>query len=272
MNTLDCWQHFRCRASACRHSCCRGWEIRIDTPTLRRYAAVEGALGAELRGSIQVDEEGSSFVLQGEEERCPFLNEKGLCRLILELGEDFLSEICREHPRFYHEVDGREEGGFGLCCEESAEAILQAKTPLRLSGGWLWRADTAALAQDRRLPLEMRLRRLAILPERDWKTLLLGLERMDSEWTAALERWSGELTEIALPLSVPLENLLVYFLFRHWTQREDAAAIPFAVLSVRLIASLQAQGCGSLRELSRLYSAEIEYSEENTAALKAAVL
>lgn len=31
---------------------------------------------------------------------CHFLNKAGLCRLVLELGEDALCDICREHPRF----------------------------------------------------------------------------------------------------------------------------------------------------------------------------
>ncbi len=268
MITLNCWENFRCIADQCRHSCCKGWEIAIDDATLRKYGTVPAPLGQELRRNILIDDEGASFALRGEEERCPFLNEQGLCRLILELGEDYLSDICTEHPRFYHEINGVEEGGYGLCCEESARLLLSAREPLRLSGEWGWRENTVSLARNRRLSLERRLGLLSALPERDWKRIFLSLERMDEDWTAALERWDGQLLPVERSLSIPLENLLVYFLFRHYTDEEDRAAIAFAVLSVRVLSSLHTEGCGSLRELSRLYSSEIEYSDENVDAIR----
>ena len=34
--TLNCWEHFRCVAERCRHSCCVGWEIGVDEESLRR--------------------------------------------------------------------------------------------------------------------------------------------------------------------------------------------------------------------------------------------
>ena len=269
MITLDCWNGFHCIADKCRHSCCKGWEIYIDDETLRKYATVPGELGQELRHSIRIDEDGAAFATVGTEERCPFLNDRGLCRLILELGVEYLSEICTEHPRFYHTVRGVEEQGFGLCCEESANLVLSAKTPLRLNGQWFWREKAIKTAQNRRLPLEKRLCLLSTLPNKNWKALFLSLERMDEAWTAALVHWDGELLPAEQTLAVPLENLIVYFLFRHWTEETDTCALPFAVLSVRVLASLQAEGCGSLRELSRLYSAEIEYSDENADAIRA---
>lgn len=269
MITLHCWEKFSCTAEKCSHSCCKGWEIDIDNPTLRRYGTVEGELGQELRKSIMIDDAGASFVLQGEEERCPFLNQQGLCRIILELGEDYLSEICTQHPRFYHICNQQEEMGFGLCCEESTRLLLGESAPLRLSGDWAWREKLIKRAQKRSVPLEKRLSSLATLPKRDWKKLYLSLERMDESWSSALENWNGELSPVPTVLSIPLENLLVYFLFRHWTQKGDKAGIAFSVLSVRLLASLHGQGCGTLRELSRLYSSEIEYSDVNTDTIKA---
>ena len=33
---------FRCIADACRHTCCKGWEIDIDPNTRAKYAAMTG--------------------------------------------------------------------------------------------------------------------------------------------------------------------------------------------------------------------------------------
>ena len=104
---------FRCRAAACRHSCCRGWEIGIDADTAQRYLSFPGPLGHELRETILQDEDGASFRLTAAD-ACPFLRADGLCRLILTQGEGFLCEICREHPRFYGQVVETELAGLGL--------------------------------------------------------------------------------------------------------------------------------------------------------------
>lgn len=43
---------FRCIADACRHTCCKGWEIDIDPDTRAEYAAMTGEIGQRLRDAI----------------------------------------------------------------------------------------------------------------------------------------------------------------------------------------------------------------------------
>ena len=110
---------FRCKAGECRDSCCRGWEIDIDSETAARYEKAGGAFGERLRSSIH----SGAFVLT-EDERCPFLNAEGLCDIYINLGRDSLCRICSEHPRYYEWFGSVKEGGIGLCCEAAAELIL----------------------------------------------------------------------------------------------------------------------------------------------------
>ena len=119
---------FKCIAGKCRHNCCIGWEIDIDEGTYLDYMDIEGSFGDRLRSSIVTaeDEDGNvthSFKLD-KNARCPFLNSDNLCDIILTLGEEWLCDICTEHPRFYKEIDGCECVGYGLCCEAAAEMIL----------------------------------------------------------------------------------------------------------------------------------------------------
>ena len=51
---------FRCIADKCRHSCCIGWEIDIDTDTREKYRRVPGEFGARLNAAIE-DGEVSCF-------------------------------------------------------------------------------------------------------------------------------------------------------------------------------------------------------------------
>ena len=123
----DYCRHFRCTADKCTDSCCIGWEIDIDPEKAAYYLQLDGEIGERLKASI-AEGETCSFILD-EKERCPFLNEQGLCDLILTLGEESLCEICTEHPRFYNWFGGFKEGGIGMCCEEAARLILTDPEP-----------------------------------------------------------------------------------------------------------------------------------------------
>ena len=120
----DYYKDFRCIAGDCRHSCCIGWEIDVDPDKLVYYDTVTGPLGDRLKKSIDRTAQPPHFIL-GEHERCPFLNQEGLCDLIIGLGENSLCQICRDHPRYRSFFVGRTEIGVGLCCEAAAALILK---------------------------------------------------------------------------------------------------------------------------------------------------
>ncbi|MBR5438040.1 MAG: flagellin lysine-N-methylase [Clostridia bacterium] len=123
-------REFRCSADKCSDNCCIGWEIDIDEATAEFYSSVDGDFGRRLGENI-CHGECSSFILKGE--RCPFLNEKNLCDIIINLGEDKLCQICSDHPRYNEWYGDIKEGGVGLCCEEAARLILTAENPLEFT-------------------------------------------------------------------------------------------------------------------------------------------
>ena len=118
-------EKFRCIADRCIDSCCVGWEIDVDSRTAAYYESVSGDFGERLRKNIS----DGCFVLD-RDERCPFLNERGLCDIIIELGEDKLCQICSDHPRYFEWFGSVKEGGIGLCCEEAARLILSEEHTL----------------------------------------------------------------------------------------------------------------------------------------------
>lgn len=296
------YEHFRCAAGACRHTCCAGWEIDIDEASLARYRAMPGALGQKLRQSIMQAADGSHSFRLAEEERCPFLRADGLCELICTLGEGSLCQVCADHPRFRHFLTDRTELGLGLCCEAAARLMLGAPEPFRLvvladdggpetptprEGAFLrWRDAMLDTAREAGLAIDRRVSRLAALggvdalPEvEDMARFCMGLEQMDPAWTALLERLLAAPAEGALPalLAAPMERLLCCLLYRHLPDAlEDGmprAHLALALCLWRLLRALAlATGTDSLDalcELARLCSAEIEYSQENLDALAA---
>ncbi|MBE6601153.1 MAG: hypothetical protein E7637_01435 [Ruminococcaceae bacterium] len=299
------YPRFRCIAGACRHSCCIGWEIDVDSDALAAYQKVEGAFGDRLRASISM-EDTPHFRLDAHE-RCPFLNGEGLCDLILTLGEDRLCHICAEHPRFYNVFADREEVGLGLCCEAAGRLILGEKEPvclIRQDGGavsasqdpWVsLRDEVIALLQDRSIDLEERIACVkqglgdsgAFPSLAPWCRRLLSLERLEDAWTKLLVRLDATIDTLDVQVFLrymgarmtEYEQFLVYFVYRHAANAENLSAfcawIRFAELGYRLLVALGAMlyaktGDFTLDdqvELARLFSAEIEYSEENTEAI-----
>ncbi len=115
------YDNFTCTADKCADNCCIGWEICIDTETDSFYKSIDGDFGRCLKENI-TDGDEPSFILNGE--RCPFLNKNNLCDIIINLGENALCQICRDHPRWFEWYGNEKEGGIGLSCEEGARLIL----------------------------------------------------------------------------------------------------------------------------------------------------
>ena len=119
------YDNFKCIASKCTDNCCIGWEIDIDEVSFDKYNKLQGALGDEIRSKITVSEDGSRCFELSENDRCPFLNDSNLCRIIINCGEDAICDICKNHPRFYEWFPGVTECGLGLSCEEVCRILLQ---------------------------------------------------------------------------------------------------------------------------------------------------
>ena len=113
------YSRFKCIADKCKHTCCKGWEIDVDEKSMERFKGHE-----DIISKIEDD----SFILQGEEERCPFLRSDLLCQMIIDHGEDFICDICKDHPRFRNFYDDRIEMGIGLCCESACDLIIDNKS------------------------------------------------------------------------------------------------------------------------------------------------
>ncbi len=293
--TPDYYSRFHCIADRCRHSCCIGWEIDVDNESMEKYRTLRGELGEEIRASIVTEADGTTHFRLAEHDRCPFLNDNGLCRMILGFGEDVLCQICRDHPRFYNEFSHCTEAGLGLTCEAAAHLILSEPTSLSLTvqeddGGseqpdeyeeyiLALRANLLALLEDEAWTLDERLFNTLDLcgvsiPEKnwtEWAAVYRSLEQLDSAWSSVLDTLAGETVSLGSEWDRPFLNLAAYFLYRHipaaLTGSEPELYAAFAVLSTRILRRLFAaaprQDVETLAELARMYSSEIEYSTEN---------
>ncbi len=292
------YTRFSCIADKCTHSCCIGWEIDIDGDTLLKYASLEGGYSDVIKESI--DGDAVPHFRLGEGERCPHLDTCGLCNIIKEYGEGYLSEICREHPRFYHATPSGLEVGIGMACEEASRIILGSDDYGEFSViGEVYseraesdfdilkeRAAIYAILSDRSRPYRERLALIsekygvspADIPDEGWRELLSSLEYLNPSHREMLFCYSGERRTDRFEQE--LERALAYFIFRHVTpshSREELSAnLALALFLESLVASLaysqNAERPEDFTELCRAVSEEIEYSEDNTEAILEAFL
>jgi lysine-N-methylase len=119
---------FQCLAGDCPDTCCKGWEIDLDQEIIEKYNSLPDPMGKIVSGYIQ-DQDGYTC-FRREQDRCPFLTDTNLCKLILDLGEDYLSITCREHPRFVEEYGNLQETCLSISCPEAARLLLQSPPEL----------------------------------------------------------------------------------------------------------------------------------------------
>lgn len=297
---------FRCTASQCQHSCCVGWEIDIDGDTLAEYDRVPGAFGARLRSQIDREPtphfrlgESDRCPFLNESNLCEIILTRGegaLCQICadhprffnwfpdrMELGLGLCCEeaarrlLTAEHPLALtaEPLEEPEEEG-----EEGYFRLLER------------RDEVLDLLGDVRRPLSRRMESALALhglePPAPDPAELIGflqtLEHLDPAWAPALAGLAaapGLCREAPVPeLEEDGGRLLCYLVYRYYlpwglTRWEEEFPLKLGCAAVTLLRglyrlTLREKGVLTLADRAewlRLWSGEIEYSEENLEAL-----
>ena len=222
------------------------------------------------------------------------MTECGLCRIISVLGDNFISVICREHPRFYHRVGNRIEGGIGASCEEAARIILTSDNYSEFLeicreqcdvadetefDTLTYRAKIYDVLLDNSLSYRekmAKIRNTYALPEAlhtddEWREVISELELMNEEHR---KMFSFNKHTSSLENNVYFERFFAYLIFRHVSIAENydnlRARVGFCLLLTECLecctSSSETREC-EIIEIARVISEEIEYSEDNTATL-----
>lgn len=283
---------FQCKADQCHHTCCQKWTIDVDEETAKLYQTLPTPLGEDLRKFMTVDDEGYYFMFSDKQPTCPLLREDGLCRVVLELGEDSLCDTCHMHPRFYKYIEDLELCGVGLSCEESVEKLLATEGDQLLFT--IEDDDDEFTAEDRPV-LEniFDLLALGINPAicqftlnhsihycQELVTVYKKTEPIDEEWTKQLAHLDAMLssTEASTTMDLlkadtidvsALNKVYQYILYRQIDMLAEyslESLVRYAFDATVFIVLLTHQ-FGNLPEQIRRWSEQIEYDEDNVAFL-----
>lgn len=116
------YKEFKCLSSSCPNTCCKDWGVDIDKETLNKYKSIDGEYGNKLKEILKHKKQ---FFRLGAS--CPFLCDDGLCGIELNLGEDYLCEVCRQFPRLKYDYGKYEEHALTTACIEVSRLLLKEK-------------------------------------------------------------------------------------------------------------------------------------------------
>lgn len=114
------YNDFKCIADKCPDTCCAGWAIVIDDKTMKKYKEMSGEAGDYIRE--HVDESEQVYIRNGA--RCSFLNDRNLCDLYINAGEDKLCKTCARYPRHFEEYGNLVEAALSMSCPVAAKMIV----------------------------------------------------------------------------------------------------------------------------------------------------
>lgn len=291
--TLSPFKNFKCTGGECKHNCCLKWQIDVDSRTLKKYRADKSDFSETLKNGVDFN----SSQLKMRKKRCVFLNRDNLCDIIINLGEDALCQVCKDHPRYRNFFSAFTEIGYGLCCEEAIRELLTCKDNIspvlifddgkpseRLSKRaeafekekLAFRENALKIIENRNYTFDKRMSELVEICDIDvfdvvlypWKKTFLKLERLSESWTKRLEATQFLSTLFPEKNAVYFERFAYYFIHRHVSAAEDKVDLRtrllFCFISLAAINSI----CSSLLSEADEYPIELlagvarEYSAE----------
>ncbi|MBS5336499.1 MAG: flagellin lysine-N-methylase [Veillonella sp.] len=281
---------FQCKADRCENTCCQLWTIDIDETTAKRYHTMTGSLGESLRQAITVDDEGSHFIFSKKQPMCPLLNEQGLCKVVLELGEGGLCDTCHMHPRFYKYIEDLELCGVGLSCEASVELLAEDTQSNQVI--FTIEDDDGEFSSNERLGIHNVFELLAFdidsarfqytpNPNAQYYTELLELygttEPIDEEWTTQINVLSHDIDKLIASVQTYISThdmglfnkVFQYILYRQIDMLADyslEAIHSYAKDAVEYILMTSATDGLALKQIAK-WSQQIEYDEDNVELL-----
>lgn len=138
------YKDFHCIGGQCSFTCCKEWKIAVDQETKKRWRklsvpetvlesgrvpkhACRSSLDKAQLSQFVMKKDGSEIIELLPNMRCPFLEDTELCRLVLDYGEECLSETCHVFPRETHEFEDRTERTLVSCCPEIVDRLYALK-------------------------------------------------------------------------------------------------------------------------------------------------
>jgi len=142
------FSEFQCVGSECREHCCKGWNISLDKPSVKRYLKSKDIeiRNIALENIITTKSDYSNWgrMKLSESGSCAFMDEQRLCKVHKSLGPNALSPICASYPRMQTHFKNEIHNNLTLSCPESTRLLLSGSDTMLFSTKTVLRAGSAS--------------------------------------------------------------------------------------------------------------------------------
>lgn len=122
------YDDFQCSANQCPFTCCQQWKISVDEETRSSWEHMTASCVKGNLSNYIIKKDGDDVIALEEDGFCPFMRENGLCNLVIEHGDDALSETCQIFPRQSQEFENGWEQSLVVCCPEVVDILSQLES------------------------------------------------------------------------------------------------------------------------------------------------
>ncbi|MCV6587501.1 MAG: flagellin lysine-N-methylase [Marinobacterium sp.] len=189
---LSSYEHFKCIGGECEFTCCGSWNINIDQRTHDTYVESDQTQGTHIMDNIITSDTGGSTIRLNQSGHCPMVRQDGLCSLVCDFGESYLSDACTLYPRIRldYEQSATSAISLSISCPEAARLTVFNPTPV----GIITEFDERHAALN-----------IPMLSDR--------YEGLNSDHETVLNIISKNLTELVQLRTVPLRKRLTTLIF-----------------------------------------------------------
>lgn len=119
-------EDFKCDGTKCNAKCCGHWRIYIDRESYKKYQRIKNpAMRRKILSALQPCDVTQGFeVTLGKNLLCPLLCADCLCYIQRNLGEEYLSDVCRIYPRMTRHLGELQINLLSMTCPVAAEHAL----------------------------------------------------------------------------------------------------------------------------------------------------
>lgn len=117
------YDDFSCIADRCSINCCQEWKIEVDKHTKKKWSNLKLKNENKSIDSYVKKKDGTSIIGLNEKKECPFLNDKKLCNLVMQFGDEVLSKTCTTFPRQVKDFGDRTEVALMTSCPEVIDVL-----------------------------------------------------------------------------------------------------------------------------------------------------
>lgn len=124
---ISFYDKFKCLASDCPETCCKGWRVLLDQETFDNILNEPGKLGKKMRRTVAGVKDP---YLKWKWGHCVNETKEGLCSLQLMDRQDLMTNICKHYPRRILGFGEFAEVTLELACPNVAYLFLQEQKRL----------------------------------------------------------------------------------------------------------------------------------------------